>query len=60
MITLNVEDYCQNCTHFEPVNHCIYTDSDIFDTEVLCQYASMCNSIYAHIWLHIQKEKNND
>lgn len=53
MISLEVEDYCQNCKDFEP--YCNVLESDNFDgsacvsTIVQCRRKDICHDIYCYI-----------
>ena len=45
MITLKVEDYCQNCDEFDPHVVRIYNGLGLYHTEVMCGHSSKCAKI---------------
>ena len=53
MIELIVEDYCQNCTDFEPVaEHKIMKanfETIVMDTEVICKNRRKCQRMMTHL-----------
>lgn len=58
MITLDVEEYCQDCSDFEPeaIKNILYSDNiylknrrQMFDTVVTCKYANRCRSMKNYI-----------
>lgn len=52
MITLCVENYCQNCPYFEPVAEKLFTDEFSSRTEkttVCCVDRDKCYEIHKHI-----------
>ena len=49
MITLSVEDYCQNRPEFEVETERLYAGNDICQTNLLCAYREKCRRIQNYI-----------
>ena len=61
MIKLNVEDYCQDCGHFEPeCNSCEFFHFDeppTYDTYITCSRSHDCERIYKHLKKEAKKSE---
>ena len=61
MITLKVEDYCQNCPDFTPdaatigIIHGHFSDKMIYETVVYCKKHKTCERIYECIKKEMSK-----
>ena len=55
MITLSVEDYCQNCAFFAPIKSVLYADNAQDVIIISCENAERCRAIA----YHILRTKNN-
>lgn len=44
MITLEIEDYCQDCPHFE-VEQNSFSAINVYGEEVLCEHAITCKNL---------------
>lgn len=49
MISLDVENYCQNCPDFKPRCTRIYADNVCIDTLVQCERKDVCSNIKTYI-----------
>ena len=49
MISLDVENYCQNCPDFEPCCAKIYSDNICIDTLVRCALKEICANLKTYI-----------
>lgn len=60
MITLNVHDYCHNCSRFEPKvrNTMIYTGEEccIRETTISCEWHNECAQLYDYIKNEVRKD----
>ena len=59
MITLNIEDYCQNCPEFEAEMERLYAGNDICQTNLFCAHREKCRRIQEYV-SRIWKEKAQD
>ena len=56
-IVLNVEDYCQECSYFEPRVRRMLTGVSCTQTNVMCENRDRCKGIYNYIK---KKETKNE
>lgn len=58
MITLDVADYCHDCSGFEPVANKIYnTNGDAFMTKVECERAKHCHNLMRYLERQYKKQE---
>ena len=50
MITLSVEDYCQNCPELEVETERLYAGNDIRQTNLFCEHREKCMRIQNYIF----------
>lgn len=64
MIHLDVQEYCHQCTQFEPEKETTYLFSDgikiASDNKIYCKHFSKCEIIAAHIKRKLSEEKKDD
>ncbi len=46
MITLQVEEYCQKCSDFQPCVEKLYAGGEIVMQNILCENQKRCANIY--------------
>lgn len=62
MITLQVEEYCQECADFQPGVERLYVNGEIAIQTVCCENRERCANIYEFAQEKVRKEtdKYND
>lgn len=60
MITLQVENYCQNCPDFEPYCNRLYSLDDHVETLVQCVHKDRCKEIKAYIEQQMARKERPD
>jgi hypothetical protein len=59
MISLQVENYCQNCPNFEPYCNCLYSLQSV-ETLVQCTHKDLCKEIKAYIEGQMARKERPD
>ena len=59
MISLQVENYCQNCPDFEPYQNVLRIGRELH-TIVQCTHKDRCNEIYKYICQQYEKDIEDD
>ena len=58
MISLDVENYCQNCPDFEPRCAKIYSDNICIDTLVRCERKEICANLKTYLEQQTNKKED--
>lgn len=50
MIRFEIEEYCQECSKFEPIKEEIFhANNRVYETVIRCEHKEMCEEIAKHI-----------
>lgn len=61
MISLDIENYCHECSRFEPVANKLYADGEAIMMMVSCQNKNLCANLKQYIEQQIaRKEKQSN